>query len=88
MTADQAIELARHALLIALILAAPVLGVALLIGLVTSALQTATQLHDQTLSFVPRLVIVMLIALLTLPWGLEMLVDYSSELFRSIPSNL
>ena len=88
MTADHAIELARHALLIALIMAAPVLGVALLIGLVTSALQTATQLHDQTLSFVPRLVIVMLIALLTLPWGLEMLVDYSSELFRSIPSNL
>ncbi len=88
MTADQAIELARHALLIALILAAPVLVVALVIGLVTSALQTATQMHDQTLSFVPRLVIVMLIALLTLPWGLEMLVDYSSELFRSIPSNL
>ena len=88
MTADQAIELARHALLIALILAAPVLGVALLIGLVTSALQTATQMHDQTLSFVPRLVIVMLIALLTLPWGLEMLVDYSADLFRSIPSNL
>lgn len=88
MTPDQAIEVARHALLMALMLAAPVLGVALLIGVVTSAVQTATQLHDQTLSFVPRLVIVMLIALLTLPWGLEMLVDYSSELFRSIPSNL
>ncbi len=88
MTADQAIELARHALLIALVLAAPVLGVALLIGLITSALQTATQLHDQSLSFVPRLVVIMFIALVTLPWGLEMLVDYSSELFRNIPSNL
>lgn len=88
MTADQSIELARHALLIALVLAAPVLGVALLVGLVTSALQTATQLHDQTLSFVPRFVIVVLIALLTLPWGLEMLVDYSAELYRNIPANL
>lgn len=88
MTADQAIELARHALLIALVLAAPVLGVALLIGLITSALQTATQLHDQSLSFVPRLVVIMLVALVTLPWGLEMLVDYSSELFRNIPSSL
>lgn len=88
MTADQAIELARHALLVALVLAAPVLGVALLIGLITSALQTATQLHDQSLSFVPRLVVIMLVALVTLPWGLEMLVDYSSELFRNIPSNL
>ena len=88
MTADQAIELARHALLVALVLAAPVLGMALLIGLITSALQTATQLHDQSLSFVPRLVVIMFIALVTLPWGLETLVDYSSELFRNIPSNL
>jgi flagellar biosynthetic protein FliQ len=88
MGADQAIELARQALLVALVLAAPVLCVALLIGLVTSALQTATQMHDQTLSFVPRLVIVVLVALLTLPWGLEMLVEYSSELFRNIPSTL
>ncbi len=88
MSADQAIELARHALLVALILAAPVLIVALLVGLVTSALQTATQLQDQTLSFVPRLVVVVLVALLTLPWGLDMLVEYSSELFRAIPSNL
>lgn len=88
MTADQAIELSRHALLLALLLAAPVLGVALLMGLVTSALQAVTQLHDQTLGFVPRMVVVLLVALVTLPWGLEMLVDYSSELFRNIPSNL
>ena len=38
--------------------------------------------------FVPRLVVIMLVALVTLPWGLEMLVDYSSELFRNIPSSL
>ena len=88
MTADQAIELSRHALLLALLLAAPVLGAALLVGLVTSALQAMTQLHDQTLGYVPRLIVVLLVALVTLPWGLEMLVDYSSELFRSIPSNL
>ena len=88
MSADQAIELSRHALLLALLLAAPVLGAALLVGLVTSALQAMTQLHDQTLGYVPRLIVVLLVALVTLPWGLEMLVDYSSELFRSIPSNL
>jgi flagellar biosynthetic protein FliQ len=88
MSTDQAIELARNALLLALVLAAPVLVAALIIGLVTSALQTVTQLHDQTLSFVPRLVVVLLVALATLPWGLEMLVDFSRELFRAIPSNL
>ncbi len=88
MSADQAIELARNALLLALLLAAPVLIGALMVGLVTSALQTVTQLHDQTLSFVPRMVIVLLVALVTLPWGLEMLVEFSTELFRGIPSNL
>lgn len=88
MSADQAIELARNALLLALVLAAPVLAVALVVGLVTSVLQTVTQLHDQTLGVVPRLVIVMLVALITLPWGLELLIEYSTELFRGIPSNL
>lgn len=88
MSADQVVELARQALLLALVLAAPVLGVALIVGLVTSAVQTVTQLHDQTLSFVPRLVVVVLVAMIILPWGLEMLVDYSTELFRGIPSNL
>ncbi len=61
--------------------------IALIVGLLTSALQTVTQLHDQTLSFVPRLVIVVLVAMITLPWGLEMLVDYYTELFHGIPSN-
>lgn len=88
MSADQAIELARNALLLALVLAAPVLVVALIVGLMTSALQTVTQLHDQTLGTVPRLVVVLLVALITLPWGLELLVEYATELFRGIPSNL
>lgn len=88
MSADQAIELARHALLLAVILAAPLLAVSLITGLITSALQTMTQLHDQNLSFVPRLIGVVLVALVTLPWGLELLVEYSSELFRGIPSRL
>lgn len=88
MAADQAIELARHALLLALLLAAPVLAIALFTSLITSILQTVTQLHDQTLSFVPRLVAVVVVALITLPWGLDMLVEYTSELFRNIPSNV
>jgi flagellar biosynthetic protein FliQ len=88
MSADHAIELARQALLLAVLLAAPVLVAALITGLLTSALQTVTQLQDQTLGFVPRLIVVLLVAMITLPWGLEMLVDYSTELFRGIPSSL
>ena len=88
MSADQAIELARNALLLAMVLAAPVLCASLVIGLITAALQTVTQLHDQTLSFLPRFIIVLLVVLLTMPWGMELLVDYSTELFRAIPTNL
>lgn len=88
MTAEQSIELARQALLLALVLSAPVLGAALIIGLIVSALQTVLQLQDQALSFVPRLIVVLLVVLITLPWGLEMLVDYSRELFRGIPTRL
>jgi len=88
MSADHAIEMARSALLLALLLATPVLLTSLLTSLITSLLQTMTQLHDQSLSFVPRLLAVILVALVTLPWGLSLLVEYSSELFQSIPANL
>jgi flagellar biosynthetic protein FliQ len=88
MGSDQAIELARHALLLALLLAAPVLAIALLTSLITSVLQTMTQLHDPTLSFVPRLVAVVLVGLITLPWGLSLLTEYASELFQSIPASV
>jgi flagellar biosynthetic protein FliQ len=88
MGADQAIELARHALLLALLLAAPVLAIALLTSLITSVLQTITQLHDQSLSFIPRLIAVVLVVLVTLPWGLSLLTEYTAELFQNIPSSV
>ena len=88
MSADQMIELARSALLMALVLAAPVLCAALIVGLITSALQTVTQLQDQSLSFVPKLVIVLLVVLVSLPWGLELMVEFSTELYRGIPSKI
>lgn len=88
MAADHAIELAQHALLLALLLVAPILAVSLVTSLITGVLQTVTQLHDQSLSFVPRLLAVVFVALLTLPWGLSLLVEYSSELFQNIPASI
>jgi flagellar biosynthetic protein FliQ len=88
MTADHAIELARHALLLALLLAAPVLAVSLVTSLISSILQTVTQLHDQSLSFVPKLLAVVIVALITLPWGINLLVEYTSELFQNIPASV
>lgn len=80
------VDLARNAIMLALLIAAPMLLVALIIGLVVSVLQAVTQIQEQTLAFVPKLVGVGVVFLLALPWILQLLVRYTTELFRSLPS--
>jgi flagellar biosynthesis protein FliQ len=80
------VDLARNAILLALLVAGPMLIVALLIGLTVSVLQAVTQIQEQTLAFVPKLVGVSVVFLLALPWLLQLLVKYTTELFRSLPS--
>jgi flagellar biosynthetic protein FliQ len=80
------IDLARNAVMLALLLAGPFLAVALVVGLVVSVLQAVTQIQEQTLAFVPKLVGVSAVFLLALPWIIQLLVKYTTELFRSIPS--
>jgi flagellar biosynthetic protein FliQ len=80
------VDLARSAISIALLVAAPMLIVALVVGLVVSILQAVTQIQEQTLAFVPKLVAVAVVFLLALPWIMQTLVKYTTELFRSIPS--
>lgn len=80
------IDLARNAMMLALLIAGPMLVVALLVGLTVSILQAVTQIQEQTLVFVPKLVGVSAVFLLALPWVLQLLVKYTTELFRSLPS--
>ena len=80
------VDLARNAIMLALLIAGPMLVVALLIGLTVSVLQAVTQIQEQTLAFVPKLVGVSVVFLLALPWMLQLLVKYTTELFRSLPS--
>src|SRR6266550_8921956 len=80
------VDLARNAIILALLIGAPMLIVALLVGLTVSILQAVTQIQEQTLAFVPKLVGVSVIFLLALPWVLQLLVKYTTELFRSLPS--
>ncbi len=84
MSPDKAVELVRQAFLLTLVLSAPVMGVAMLVGLVISMLQAVTQIQDQTLSFVPKIIVMVLITLFTLPWGLTQLMQYSTQLFMGI----
>lgn len=80
------VDLARNAIMLALLLAGPMLVVALGVGLVISIVQAVTQIQEQTLSAVPKLVAVAGTFLLALPWSLQLMVKYTTELFRALPS--
>jgi len=72
-------------LMTALLIAAPMLVVALAVGLVVSVIQAVTQVQEQTISFVPKLVAVGATFIIALPWIIQIMVKYTTELFRSIP---
>ena len=80
------VDLARNALVTALLVAGPLLAAALVVGLVVSVIQAITQIQEQTISFVPKLIAVGGVFLVLLPWMLQVLVKYTTELFRSIPT--
>ena len=86
MSPDTAVDLLRQALQLGLLVAAPMLAVSLVVGLLVGILQTVTQIQEQTLSFIPRLVAMALAALLVLPWSLERVAEYSIALYQGIPS--
>ena len=85
MTPDQATELTRNSLWLALQIAGPLLMVCLVVGLVISVFQAATQLSDQTLSFVPKLFAAVFAGAALLPWMASRLTDFARQLIESIP---
>jgi flagellar biosynthetic protein FliQ len=74
-----------HALEITLMLAAPMLLVALVVGLLVGIFQAATQINEMTLSFIPKLVAMAATLAIAGPWMLKLIVNYTRELFESIP---
>jgi len=86
MSVDQAVEVARGAVMLTLIISAPVMVVAVVVGLIISILQAVTQLQDQTLSFVPKIIAMLLATLYVLPWAMNQMIEYSTNLFHDIPS--
>lgn len=78
---DQAIQLVRETLTLMLLLAAPILLVALVVGLVISVIQAATQLQEQTLSFVPKILGMGAVAIITAPWLFMKIMDFSARMF-------
>lgn len=82
MGGDWLVELVRDVLLLVLRVGGPVLVVGVLIGLVVSLFQSLTSIQDQTLSFVPKILGMLVVALLLLPWMVMQLVEFTVEMFR------
>ena len=85
MTPGSVIEIGRQALEVTLVLAAPLLITALVVGLIISIFQAATQINEATLQFVPKLVAMFAVLILFGPWMLQYVMDYIQRLFGSIP---
>lgn len=85
MTPESVITLIQNALFILIIVAAPPLAVSLLVGLLVSILQAATQINEMTLTFIPKLIAMFLVLVLAGPWMLTTLMDYTTRLFQNIP---
>ena len=85
MTAETIMSMGNQAIQVSLVLAAPLLLVALVIGLIISIFQAATQINEATLSFIPKLLAVFATLVIAGPWMLGQMLDYIRALFMSIP---
>ncbi|MBC7765147.1 MAG: flagellar biosynthesis protein FliQ [Hyphomonadaceae bacterium] len=84
MSQAEVITIGRQALYVVILASAPILGVGLLVGLIISIFQATTQINDQTLVFVPKIIAVLLIILISGPWMMNLLIDYTLKLFNQI----
>jgi flagellar biosynthetic protein FliQ len=86
MTPDTVVAIVRQGLEVAMLAAAPMLLASLLTGLLVSIFQAATQINEMTLSFIPKVLVMFIVLVVTGPWTLQLLVDYITRLIGSIPT--
>jgi flagellar biosynthesis protein FliQ len=85
MTPESVMTLAHQAMVVALMMAAPLLFVSLVVGLVVSLFQAATQINESTLTFIPKLVAIAITLVIAGPWMLTTMLDYMRHMLTSIP---
>ena len=86
MTQDQVVSLVVNAMSVSLKTALPVLLVSLVVGLAVSIFQAVTQIQEQTLTFIPKVVAMAVVIVVAGPWMLGQIVSYTQNLYESIPS--
>lgn len=86
MTTEFIMGLGREAVTLVLLVAAPMLGFGLVVGLVVSIFQAVTQVHEMTLTFIPKIVAVAVALIIFLPWMISIITDFTVRLFEIIPT--
>ena len=86
MTDAGVLELAQRSVALALMICAPVLGFGLVVGLIVSVFQAATQIQEMTLTFVPKIIAVLLAAIIFGPWIIRIMLNFTSTLFMNLPN--
>ena len=86
MTADVVMDLMRNALYIAMIMVTVIIVPSLIVGLIVSMFQAATQINEQTLSFLPRFLVTLLVLAIAGPWLARMVVEFTERLMTDLPT--
>ncbi|MEC8645815.1 MAG: flagellar biosynthesis protein FliQ [Candidatus Latescibacterota bacterium] len=86
MTPEYAIKLGQDTLMLVLVVAGPTLLVALVVGLLVSIFQAVTQIHEMTLTFIPKILAVAAVLSLLLPWTIRRMIEFTTALITSIPT--
>jgi flagellar biosynthesis protein FliQ len=86
MTPESIMGLAQNSIYVTILILAPVLGIALVVGLVISIFQTVTQIQEQTLSFAPKIIAVFVGMLVFGPWMLSNMLDFTRNIFSNLTS--
>lgn len=86
MTPEFVVGFARQAIEMALTISLPMLGIGLLVGITISILQSATQIQEMTLTFIPKIVSIFLALLFAFPWIMDKMVTFTREVFLNLPN--
>ena len=86
MTPEYVVKLGQQTLTLVIYVSGPMLIVALIVGLGISIFQAVTQIHEMTLTFIPKILAVVTVVMFILPWIIRQMVDFTTQLIRSIPT--
>lgn len=86
MTPEMVVEIARQAIKVTLLVSLPILGIGLLVGVMVSLLQAATQIQEMTLTFVPKILSIFVGLLLLLPWIMHQLTGFARDILINLPN--